>query len=107
MVILKMDYKGQTTVISVIFVLAGIMFLVPVITEKALGRIEASISFSPAFGEKWLTFVSSHLDDGKFVAEPTKGPTNTALWTTTGTGIFDGDEKGYVKYDVNSYFLFF
>jgi hypothetical protein len=39
-----MDYMGQTTVLSVIFVLVGMMFLVPVMTEKALGRIEVFIA---------------------------------------------------------------
>jgi hypothetical protein len=33
---LKTDYNRQTTVISVMFVLAGTMFIVPAITEKAL-----------------------------------------------------------------------
>jgi len=34
-----------------------------------------------------------HLDDGKFVFGPTQGG-KLASWTTTGTGIFRGDEKG-------------
>jgi hypothetical protein len=42
--LLKMDYMGQTTVLSVIFVLVGMTFLVPVMTEKALGRIEVFIA---------------------------------------------------------------
>jgi len=33
------------------------------------------------------------LDDGKFVFGPTQGG-KLASWTTTGTGIFRGDEKG-------------
>jgi hypothetical protein len=36
-----MHYKRQTTVLSVIFVLVGMMFLVPVITEKAMAQLVA------------------------------------------------------------------
>jgi hypothetical protein len=51
----------RTTELSLVFVLVWMMFLVPVITEKALGRIEA-VPYAPDFSE--LSFFSSHLDDG-------------------------------------------
>jgi hypothetical protein len=37
----KMDYKRQTTVLSVSLVLVGMMVLVPAINEKALATIKA------------------------------------------------------------------
>jgi uncharacterized membrane protein len=40
----KMDYKRQTTVLSVMFVLAGMVVLVPAITEKAEAKIFAEAS---------------------------------------------------------------
>jgi hypothetical protein len=52
--VLKMNYKGQTTVLSAVFVLVGMMFLVPAITEKALAKASAmtlSLGVSP-FGGK-------------------------------------------------------
>jgi hypothetical protein len=42
-----MDYMRQTAVLSAVFVLVGMMFLVPVITEKALGVIHATASGQP------------------------------------------------------------
>jgi hypothetical protein len=40
----KTDYKRQTTVLSVSFVLVGMMVLVPAINEKALATIDAHAS---------------------------------------------------------------
>jgi hypothetical protein len=36
-----MDYMGQTAVLSAVFVLVGMVFLVPAITEKALAGVKA------------------------------------------------------------------
>jgi hypothetical protein len=38
-----MDYKGQTTVLAAIFVLVGMVFLVPTITEKALAVVTGAV----------------------------------------------------------------
>jgi len=93
----KMVQKS-TTKISVLFVLMFIG-LVLVLTEKALGITDATV----ISGVGNLYFSSSHLDDGKFTSEPEKGPSSIVSWQTTGTGIFGGDEKGYVKYDLPGY----
>jgi hypothetical protein len=97
--ILKMDYKRQTTVLSVMFLLVGLIFLVSVQTENALASIAARASTT--VGD--FKFVSSHLGDGKFVLEPTKGPSKIVRWSTEGNGIFGGDEQGYVVYEVSGY----
>ena len=96
--IIKMVQKS-TTKLSVLFVLVWMIFLVPVLTEKALGITEASA----VSGVGNFYFFSSHLDDGKFTYGPEKGPSSIVSWTTTGTGIFGGDEKGYVKYELPGY----
>ena len=44
--VLKIGYKRQTT-IAVMFVLVGMMFLVPTITEKALAVIAAEAATKP------------------------------------------------------------
>jgi hypothetical protein len=41
--VLKMDFKGQTAVLSA-FVLVGMVFLVPAITEKAQASIKAVVT---------------------------------------------------------------
>jgi hypothetical protein len=94
--ILKMDYKRQTAVLSVMFVLLGLMFLVPAITEKAQARVDgraflrsAHLSFSDVRGDCGTPpkgFFSS-------------GPRNLGkeiVWTTMGTPIPYGDEKCHV-----------
>jgi hypothetical protein len=45
----KMVHK-RTTELSLVFVFVEMIFLVPVITEKALARIEAT-AYAPAFSE--------------------------------------------------------
>lgn len=97
--IMKMAYKRQTAVLSVVFVLVGMMFLVPAITEKALARTEA-VAYPPAFSSFFN--VRTHLDAGKFIQEP---PEKSFIpgWVTAGTGLFGGDEKGYVQYDVKDW----
>jgi hypothetical protein len=115
-VLKQIDYKGQTTVLSAIIVLAGMMFLVPAITEKALGVIHATASgqCGPE-GQTHpckFTLVSSHLDKGIWNSLPHCGeykygtpcgePTASGTlvkWSTTGSG-FAGDEKGSVTYHV-------
>ncbi|MGC2575218.1 MAG: hypothetical protein WA364_27245 [Candidatus Nitrosopolaris sp.] len=69
--VLKMDYKGQTTALSAVFFLVGMVFLVPAITEKALGVIYARAS--GVCGPEGhthpceFTFVSKELKQGKWI----------------------------------------
>jgi hypothetical protein len=99
--IAKIAYKRQTTELSLFFVLVWMMFLVPVITEKALALTDA-VAYAPAFTE--FSNVRGHMDDGKFVSGPTlSGDRKIIFWTTAGTGFFGGDEKGYVQADVTGY----
>jgi len=101
MALVKVAYKRQTTELSLVFVLGGMMFLVPVITEKALALTDAA-AYAPAFTD--FSNLRTHLDDGKFVFGPTlSGDRKIIFWTTTGTGIFGGDETGYVQADVTGY----
>jgi hypothetical protein len=83
-----------------IFILAGMIILIPTITEKAMGSIDARVGSPTGFAS--FSKVQTHLDAGKFVNGPT--PTGTFVkWTTAGTGVFGGDEKGYVRYDVGGW----
>ncbi|MGN6559078.1 MAG: hypothetical protein ACTHJ2_00980 [Candidatus Nitrosocosmicus sp.] len=65
--------------------------------EKAMGKIIAHAfsenGFAPFTNGQW------HLDEGKFVKTPQSSGTSVD-WTTAGTGVFSGDEKGWVKYDI-------
>jgi hypothetical protein len=107
--VLKMDYKGQTTVLAATsFVLVGMMFLVPAITEKALGAIHATAygtcggyptlsGTAPKYSCQ-LTLVGKSLDDGRWISEPTQSGA-VVTWSTAGKPPF-GDEKGDVTYDI-------
>lgn len=96
--ILKMDYKRQTTVLSVVFILAGMMLLVPAITDKVLAFTAGGATSGFPFH---FSNLRSHLDAGKFKFGPTLSPTGViANWATAGTAVFGGDEKGYVLVDV-------
>jgi hypothetical protein len=95
--ILKTDYNKQTIVLSVMFLLVATMFIVPVITEKALASINAgAISFiGPWSNASW------DLSAGRFVLPPiaqvVEHQRYTLIWVTTGSGLFGGgDERGYV-----------
>jgi hypothetical protein len=94
-----MDSKGQTAVLLSIFVLVGMMILVPAITEKALAGVNAVATISGC--EKYtqpfpckFTVVGSHLDSGKWVVPPTASG-DTVKWQTTGNPK-PGTEKGLV-----------
>ncbi|MGA9150828.1 MAG: hypothetical protein WBZ36_09630 [Candidatus Nitrosopolaris sp.] len=111
-----MDYKGQTAALSVIFVLVGMMFLVPAINEKALAAIHATASgqCGPE-GQTHpcqFTLVSKHLDVcgevsragtaiptgtcGEWTSPPSESGT-VVTWSTGGGG---GNERGSVTYKV-------
>jgi hypothetical protein len=100
-------HKPKTTVLAVALVLVGMMFLVPAITEKAMGEIHAQV---PDYG-KYQNYddpkacCSSHLDAGQFGSSegscyPSCTPSvyySYIQWTTISTGVFGGSETGYVK----------
>jgi hypothetical protein len=95
-----MDYKRQTTVLSVVFVLVGMMFLVPAITEKALAAIDAFVVVDKILLCPHLvcfTNIKGHMFEGRFVKAPT-GRTGIN-WITAGRGLFGGTERGYVTAD--------
>ena len=97
-----MDLRGQTALLSIIFVLVGMMVLVPAITEKALATVHATASGH--CGPEGQThpceffFVSKFLRSkvGSWISEPSISGT-LVTWSTTG-GF--GDEEGSVTYDV-------
>jgi hypothetical protein len=92
--ILKMDYKRQTRVLSVMFLLVGMMFLVPAITEKAHASIDATarLSTPPAISAAF-TNVRGHLYAGFFDPPPILRSPTEIFWSTFGLG---GNERGYV-----------
>ncbi len=99
--VLKMDFKGQTAVLSA-FVLVGMVFLVPTMTEKALGAIHAIASGECGYIGQihpcQFTLVSKTLDKGRWTSEPTQSGT-VVTWETAGSPA-PGDEKGSVTYKV-------
>ncbi len=96
-------------ILTVAFVLVGMIFLIPAITEKALGLTSGCVDT-----KDYIFNVQSHMYNGKFRAEPkiektdfTSGLCSSHCsgisclnWQTTGTGAFGGTEDGYVKFDV-------
>jgi hypothetical protein len=101
--ILKTDYKKQTIVLSVIFLLVATMFIVPAITEKALATIFGNaVSTRGDFHN-----IGYHISPGFFVCLPMpciKNYGNVLQWKTTGLG---GSERGYVSARVGTAQVFF
>ncbi len=96
--VLKMDFKGQLAVLSA-FVLVGIMFIAPAITEKALAVIYATAKGVCGVNSACeFTLVSKTLVKGKWTSEPTQSGT-VVTWETAGSPA-PGDEKGSVTYKV-------
>ena len=97
-----MDYKGQTAVLLSIFVLVGMMFLVPAVTERALARIEATATGTCGpEGQTHpceFTLLGKNLNKGKFVEQPSESGTSVK-WVTAGNPA-PGDEEGSVLYKV-------
>jgi hypothetical protein len=102
--ILKMDYKRQTAVLSVMFILVGMMFLVSAMTEKAHARIVGNVRVEDVFfcrhahpTPPCFTNIQGHMYQGKFVRSPTG--LLSIHWETVGTStIFGGGtERGYVS----------
>jgi hypothetical protein len=78
--ILKMDYKRQTTVLSLMFVLLGMMFIVPAMTEKALATIDATARLSAS--ESAFINVRGHLYAGIFDPPPILRSSKEIVWGT-------------------------
>jgi hypothetical protein len=103
-----MDFKGQV-VLSAILVLVGMMFLVPVGTEKALASIDAvakggcieSLIHPMKSHPCYFTFMNRYLKPvgpppSEFTTAPNSGTVVT--WSTTGNG--GHSEEGWVQYNV-------
>ena len=87
-----MHYKRQTAVLSVMFVLVGMMFLVPAITGKAMAgtivvRADGKCGTTPCH----LTFIRDRLYKGSIVGTPTRDGT-VVYWTLRSPA------GGYVEY---------
>jgi len=94
----KTDYKGQTARLLPIFVLVGMVFIVPAITEKALAGVNAVATCTVKGGFRGqcdMTVVGSSLSSGKWVERPTVSG-DTVRWKTTGNPP-GGNEKGVVN----------
>ena len=89
--------KIQTTELTVTFVFVGMIFLVPAITQSALG----ATGFNVYRTNVDLTKLSYYLDAGVFNEPPPKEVFgNVDVWFNTQGSGFYGDEKGYVQYHV-------
>src|SRR5215469_16172878 len=99
-VLKRMDYKRQTAVLSSIFVVVGMIFLVPAITQKALAGVDATMTgVCGPEGQTHpcqLNLEVAKLSSGTWVSKPTESGT-VVNWKTTGNL---GDEKGTVTYFV-------
>jgi hypothetical protein len=95
--LLKMDYREQTAILLAIFVLAGMMFLVPAITEKALASIHAVARGTCGSTACQFTFLDKWLYNGRWTSEPTKTGT-LVQWSTV--RVPSGNELGSVTYRV-------
>jgi hypothetical protein len=95
-----MDYKRQTKVLAVMFVLVGMMFIVPAITEKAQAIIAAR-----AHSGVFISFrnVSGHLDSGAWTVLPRLMNHNTEIYWQTRGAFPAGKETGYVEADLLPY----
>jgi len=94
----KMEYKGQTTAVAAIFVLVGMMFLVPVITEKALAMITSTAMITKPKCSGELKLVSYHLEKGIWKVRPSSAGC-PVMWKTNPNGPA-GWEIGDVTYKV-------
>jgi len=93
-----LKHKPQTTVLTVALVLVGMMFLIPVITDKALGLTDHYVI---DYGKYKGDCCTSHLENGKgkIVAPPVlvvQGPDTHIYWRTTSSTGITGPEAGYV-----------
>ena len=115
----KMDYKGQPTVLAAIFVLAGMVFLAPGITERAQAGVTAYAHVLSAcnpgprfFCRVLFTLVSKSLSQGQWTSPPVPSQSCWAsspvpsscsflLWSTKGNPV-GSTEEGSVTYKVEN-----
>ncbi len=95
--ILKMHYKRQTAVLSVMFVLVGMIFLVPAITGKAEARINATALLHGQAAKLTWTLLEAKMFLGAFTRQPTQKGDQIG-WSTRGLSEQGYDENGFVKY---------
>jgi hypothetical protein len=92
----------RTTELSLVFVLVGMMSLVPIITGQALASVNAVATIEQKGCEPFrctFTVYGSHLDSGKWVVPPTASG-NTVRWKTTGNPP-PGNEDGVVNIEAH------
>jgi hypothetical protein len=110
--ILKMDYKRQTAVLSVIFVLVGMMFIVPAITEKAMAllvaRADGKCGTTPCHFR--LVGYGIAIRGGKYLDTPTRDGT-VVTWSAHRTILFPtpivSGIEGFVNYAVGNVHVIF
>ncbi len=91
----------KSTTKLVVFTLLGTMmiFLVPMLSEKADARTEGLAIGWPPWGPKFSN-VKGELDAGKWIHTPKIiGDGHYIEWQTAGSGFFGGNEKGRVLAD--------
>ncbi len=94
----KMMQKNRTK-LAVLSVIVGTMiFLVPILTEKADARITATATMS---GCCFFYDVRGHMTLGKFVVSPTPQVGPIIKWVTAGNLFLGGSEVGTVTANVN------
>ena len=107
-----MDRKGQAAVLSA-FVVVGMVFLVPAITEKALAVTRGEARGTCAGQPCEFTFLRRGLDAGQWFVpggdptgccSPSTGPHKSPVsWTTHGKASSGFKEEGYVMYLVGAH----
>jgi hypothetical protein len=97
----KVNMVQKSVIIYVVFfAIAGAMmvFLAPLLTEKAEALTKAKAI--PSTNVKFSN-LKYQLDQGKWVIKPHfVGPFDVIYWTTKGSGIFGGTERGSVEVDL-------
>ena len=94
--------QKSTTKLAV-FVLLGTMmiFLVPMIAEKADARTIGYVQVNRIMSDPPFSNVKGILDAGKWIQHPKLLGTGWGIeWITAGSGLFGGDEKGRILADV-------
>ena len=85
-------YKLQATVLTGALILVGMMFLIPAITDKALGAIDNFVWDYSKFKVQCCTY---HLQEGQFTTNPTVQNEGNIFWSTQGKPV-GGLEAGYI-----------
>jgi|SRR5215467_3822318 len=94
-----MDFKGQAAVLSVIFVLVGMVFLIPAITGKAVATVRGSATATcgPEKVECPLVWQADHLVSGWWVNKPSISGLDVTWRTGSNAAL---NEEGSVTYKI-------